>query len=146
MTWLVPALAVLTLASAAHAAPQVQGAWSRPAAVGTTGAGFMTLSNPTARADALVSVETAAARDVHIHQSIVSGGVSSMKMLASVAVPAKGGVTFAPGGYHLMFVGLTRALKVGDALPATLVFASGARVKAAFVVRVTAPAADHAGH
>jgi copper(I)-binding protein len=76
-----------------------------------------------------------------IHQSAVSGGVASMKMVSRVPVPAGGDVTFGPGGYHLMFVGLTRALKVGDILPATLTFASGAKVKAAFVVGLTPPVA-----
>ena len=38
--------AALALATPTLAAPQVQAAWSRPAAQGTTGAGFMTLANP----------------------------------------------------------------------------------------------------
>ena len=133
-------------ASAAQAAPQVQAAWSRPAAQGSTGAGFMTLTNPDRKADALVAVETAGAREVQIHLTRMSGGMASMQAVTSVPVPAKGAVTFAPGGYHLMFMGLTRPLKVGDALPATLVFSSGAKVKASFVVRVSPPDAGPAGH
>jgi hypothetical protein len=135
------ALAAASIASAAHAAPLVSGAWSRPAAQGTTGAGFLTLSNPGAKPDALVSVESPLAGQVMVHQSSMSGGMASMKMVASVPVPAGGSVTFAPGGYHLMFVGLRRALNVGDALPATLVFASGAKVKATFVVGLAPPVA-----
>ena len=76
------ALAAASIASAAHAAPQVSGAWSRPAAQGTTGAGFMTLSNPGAKPDALVSVESPLAGQVMVHQSSMSGGMASMKMVA----------------------------------------------------------------
>lgn len=140
------ALAALSLATAAQAAPTVQSAWSRPAAQGTIGAGFMTLANPGAKPDALVRVESPAAPQVQIHQSSMAGGMASMKAVTQVPVPAGGRVTFAPGGYHLMFMGLTKAQKVGDSLPATLVFASGARVKVSFVVALAPPADSHAGH
>ncbi len=140
------ALAALSVAGAAQAAPQVQAAWSRPAAQGSTGAGFMTLSNPDAKADALVSAETPWAREVQVHQSSMSGGMASMKRLDRVALAPGAKVAFAPGGYHLMFMGLTRALKPGDALPATLTFASGAKVKATFVVGMGPPAAQEHHH
>jgi hypothetical protein len=61
-------------------------------------------------------------------------------------LPAQGTVTFAPGGYHLMFTGLKRALAIGDRLPATLTFASGARVKTTFVVGLAPPVAAPPGH
>lgn len=135
------AAAALALASTAQAAPEVRAAWSRPAAQGTTGAGFMILANPGPKADALVAAASPLAGHVMIHQTAVSGGMASMKMVAEVKVPARGSVTFAPGGYHLMFVGLTRPLKAGDTLPATLTFASGAKVKATFVVGLAPPVA-----
>ena len=137
----IAAAAALAIASTAHAAPQVTAAWSRPAAAGTTGAGFMTLTNPKGPADALVSVQSPLAREVMMHQSAMAGGVASMRMVDRVPVPAGGRVTFAPGGYHVMFVGLTRPLKLGDSLPATLTFASGAKVQAAFMVRMAPPPA-----
>jgi copper(I)-binding protein len=140
------ALAAASLATTAHAAPKVEAAWSRPAAAGTTGAGFMTVANPGAKADALTAVESPWAGKVQIHESSMAGRVARMKEVARVEVPAGGRVTFAPGGYHLMFLGLTQALKVGDHLPATLTFASGAKVKADFVVGLSAPAEGHMHH
>ena len=132
-------LAAMLMASAAQAGPRVLAAWSRPAAQGTTGVGFLTLVNSGAKPDALLSVETSAARQVQIHQSSVSGGMASMRMVTRVPLPAGGEVIFAPGGYHLMFLGLTKGQKVGDNLSATLVFASGERIKARFVVAISAP-------
>ena len=117
----------------------VEAAWSRPAAQGSTGVGFMTLVNPGTKADALIAVQSTAAREVQVHLSSVSGGMASMQAVASTPLSAGGRVTFAPGGYHLMFLGLKRPLKVGDSLAATLVFASGARVAARFAVSLTAP-------
>jgi copper(I)-binding protein len=140
------ALAAASFATAAQAAPQVSAAWSRPAAEGTTGAGFMTLTNSGPAPDALVSVESPWAKDAQIHHSSMTGGVARMQRVARVEIPAGGTVTFAPGGYHLMFMGLGRALKTGDRLPATLSFASGAKVKAQFVVGLAPPVDEHAGH
>jgi copper(I)-binding protein len=140
------ALAALSLASAAHAAPKAEAAWTRPAAQGQTGAGFLTLKNPDAKPDALVAVSSPLARTVQIHQSSMAGGMSSMKQLTRVELPAGGGVTFAPGGYHLMLVGLTKAVKVGDTVPATLTFASGAKVQVSFVAGLAPPAAAHDHH
>jgi copper(I)-binding protein len=141
----IAAAASVLLAAAGAAPPKVTDAWSRPAAQGSTGAGFMTMTGGGA-ADALVGAASPWARSVSIHQSRVAGGVASMAEVARVPAPAGARVVFAPGGYHLMFMGLTRPLKAGDRLPATLVFASGAKVEAAFVVRVGPPAAGHAHH
>lgn len=118
--------------------------WSRPAAAGANGAGFVTLVNH-GKADALVGVETPAAASVELHASSMSGGVMSMARETRVALPAGGQVSFAPGGRHIMLVGLKQALRTGDRVPATLRFASGATLKVDFVVSPTGPApTDHA--
>ena len=119
------AVAALTLAAHAQAAPyrlgglEVAQPWSRPAAAGTNGAGFMTLSNKGKTADTLKAVETTAAARVEIHKTSMAGGVMSMKRVDG-GLPIGPGetVSFAPGGYHLMLIGLTKASKAGDKLPA----------------------------
>ena len=122
----------------AHAAGtlQVLQPWSRPAAAGTNGGGYRwCCGQPTARApDVLEKVETPLASRVEMHASAMAGGVMSMKKEDRVAVPAGGRTTFGPGAYHLMLIGLTRTLSPGDRVPATLSFASGARVKVTFTV------------
>jgi copper(I)-binding protein len=144
-------VALLMGASLAHAAPayrkgvlEVDQPWSRPAAAGMTGAGFMTETNRGKTADALVSVQSSAARKVEIHRSSMAGGVISMQRQDRVSIPPGGSVTFGPGGYHLMLIGLARPLKAGDRAPATLTFASGARIEVAFAVgNGAAPAHQH---
>lgn len=143
---LLPLTFVLAIASPALAAPKVEAAWSRPAAQGATGGGFMTLTNPDTSGDALVSAASPVAREVQIHQSSMKNGIASMQRLERVPVAAGGRVTFAPGGYHLMLMGLTQALKAGDTIPVTLTFASGAKVKASFVVGMGPPVAAHQHH
>lgn len=135
------AAAALALAGAADAATyrlggiEVAQPWSRPAAAGTNGAGFFTVTNKGKAADTLKSVETPAAKKVEIHKTSMANGVMSMQRL-DAGLPLKPGesVTFAPGGYHLMLIGLSKATKAGDVIPATLVFASGARLKVEFPV------------
>lgn len=150
MRCLLPVAAALALALPAQAADARSGAlealqpWSRPAAAGTTGVGFMTLVNRGATADALVGAESPVARKVEMHATSMAGGVMRMTPEARVPLPAGGQVVFAPGGRHLMLRELTRPLKAGDRVPATLAFASGARLKVEFVV--TAPGAPAMGH
>jgi copper(I)-binding protein len=147
--------AAAALAATAQAAGHRQGglevaeAWSRPAAAGTNGAGFMTVTNHGKAADTLTSVESPAAEKVEMHKTSMAGGIMSMKRLDAGLPLAPGeSVTFAPGGYHLMLIRLTRPLKTGEVVPATLIFASGAKLKVEFPVRAAAEPADmhHMNH
>ncbi|HEX2817469.1 MAG TPA: copper chaperone PCu(A)C [Phenylobacterium sp.] len=130
------AFVALTAPAAAFGAGaiEVMQPWSRPAVAGTNGIGYMVLVNKGATADALEKVESPLAARVEMHSSSMAGGVMSMKKEDRVPVPAGGRTTFGPGAYHLMLIGLTRTLAPGDQVPATLSFASGARIKAAFTV------------
>lgn len=108
--------------------------WSRPAVAGTNGIGYMVLVNKGATADVLEKVESPIAGRVEMHSSSMAGGVMSMKKEDRVPVPAGGQTTFGPGAYHLMLIGLTKTLRAGDQVPATLSFSGGARIKVAFTV------------
>jgi copper(I)-binding protein len=111
---------------------------SRPAAAGTTGAGYLTLVNH-GKADALIGAESPLAQKVEMHASTMAGGVMSMEREPRVSLAASGAVAFAPSGRHLMFIGLKRALRIGDHVPATLSFASGEKLKVDFIVGTGAP-------
>ena len=120
------------------------GPWSRPAAAQRNGAGFLTLTNRGKTADRLTAVESPAARRIELHRSLMTNGVASMQRQdGGVAVPAGQTLTLAPGGYHVMFIGLAKTQKAGDRIPATLVFQSGARMKVEFEVRAGGSAGTH---
>jgi len=132
----------LTLAASAQAAqPQITVVlpWTRPAVAGTNGVGYMTLNNETKAADTLVKVESPLAGRIEMHSMSMAGGVMSMAHQDRVAVPACGEVAFAPGAYHLMLIGLTRTVKPGDQIPATLTFASGRKIKIVLPALIKAP-------
>ena len=147
---LAPLLTASLVAFLAAAAAPAQGGggvavlrpWSRPAVAGTNAIGYMVLVNRGRAADTLEEVKSPLAARVEIHSSAMAGGVMSMKHDDSVAVPAGGQVVFGPGAYHLMLIGVTRTLKAGDAVPATLRFASGATVRTRFAVTSGLPPQD----
>jgi hypothetical protein len=103
-------------------------------------AGYLTIVNQGPRADRLVGVASSAAARVSIHQSRQVGAVMTMRAVPVLTIPPRGAVELAPGGYHLMFVGLTRPLRPGDSAPVTLTFQRAGVVHARLVVRVAAPA------
>jgi copper(I)-binding protein len=107
---------------------------------GRPSAGYLNVRGGT-RADKLIAVTAPGAR-IELHSMSMDGGVMKMAKLDSVALPAGGTASFAPGGNHLMIYGLTGTPKT---LPLTLEFASGAKLSV--VAPVKAAAADpHAGH
>lgn len=132
--------ALLIAASAAQAGTYTAGPvsaaepWSRPAAAGTTGAGFLTLTNSGGSAEALVSVKSPVAAAVEVHRSNLARGVSRMDRVERLVIPPRGKVALAPGGYHLMLKGLKSPLTAGQKFPATLTFASGRTLSVAFTV------------
>jgi hypothetical protein len=53
----------------------------------------------------------------------MDGSVMRMREVEKgLEIPAGGSVTLAPGGYHLMMMGLKGPLKQGSTVPVTLVF------------------------
>ena len=99
------------------------------------GAGYMIVANHGDAADRLLDVEADFPR-VMIHMTEMNDGVASMKhVMGGIEVPPGGSVHLAPGGYHVMFMGLSGdGLIEGTTIPATLVFESAGRIAIEFDV------------
>ncbi len=107
-------------------AVQISEAWSRPAAAGGNGAGFFTITNAGGKPDILVAVTSLAANKVEMHQTSMANGVMSMQQIqGGIPLPPGSSITFAPGGKHLMVMGLKAALHSGGKLPLTFKLKSG---------------------
>lgn len=101
--------------------------------VSKTGAGYLTISNSGAVADCLVAVTTSAAARSDLHGSFAQGTVMQMRAQAGgVPIPAGGRVMFAPGGLHVMFIGLKSPLPAGTRVKAQLHFQRAGRVDVEF--------------
>ena len=70
-----------------------------------------------------------------MHQSQNANGIESMVMVARRSVPPHGRIVFAPGGYHLMCMSPSQAVRPGGQIPITLRFADGQRLLVRFPVR-----------
>jgi copper(I)-binding protein len=85
------------------------------------GAVYLTIRSPAG--DRLVSVSSPVAAAAELHESAMAGMVMKMRPLAEVAIPAGQTVALAPGGIHIMLVGLKAPLRQGRSFPLTLTFA-----------------------
>ena len=154
--------AAMALAAVAFAAPAarhaiaaefqagdiaVEAPWSRATPGGAkVGAGYLTLKNGGAAPDRLVSATADIAERAEIHEMSMTDGMMKMRKIPDgVKVPAGGSVTLAPQGYHLMFLGLKKPLKEGEAFAGTLTFEKAGSVTATFEVRGVGAAALDAG-
>ena len=99
---------------------------------GRSGAGYFTLTNDGA-ADALLDVEADYPK-VMLHKSMMKDGVMTMEHQMRVVVPPQGEIAFAPGGYHVMFMGLKEGWGVGDDIKATLIFEKSGSLEVIFKV------------
>lgn len=112
--------------------------------VSKTGAGFMAITNSGKAADRLVSVTTTASARADLHGTINAGGVMQMRAQAGgVPIPAGGTVTFAPGGLHVMFIGLKAEVPPGQMIKARLTFERAGSVEVAFKAETAASSHNH---
>jgi copper(I)-binding protein len=89
---------------------------------------FLTLHNKDTAEHTVVAAESPVAKAVELHTHTNDNGVMRMRKIDSITVPAGGMTMLKPGGLHIMFIGLNRALNAGDSVPLTLVFADGSRI------------------
>ncbi|MBS1848201.1 MAG: copper chaperone PCu(A)C [Actinobacteria bacterium] len=140
----------------------VTGAWARPGSARENTAIYLTIHGA-GTADSLVGVDlpTGLADSVGIHETtkdshapmseqnrmhggegsgmppttMAGGGMLTMRPVDSIPVPAGGQVALAPGGYHVMVMGLRRNLVPGDTFRITVRFAHAGAVGVPVTVR-----------
>ncbi|MBN8940147.1 MAG: DUF1775 domain-containing protein [Rhizobiales bacterium] len=156
-----PALRILAAAAtpaAAQAAPvferaglRIEAPWSRatPGAV-RVGAGYLRVTNTGTTPDRLLGGSTSISDRLEVHEMSTANGVMSMRKLQDglIIEPGKT-VELRPGGFHMMFIGLHRALAEGETFKATLTFEKAGTVEVEFRVGgigAAAPADEHRHH
>jgi copper(I)-binding protein len=124
---------------------QLDHVWSRAAIVGHEGAVYLTITD-TGAPDTLTNVATPVAATAELHRSFDDNGVMKMRQVPALPIEPGKPVTLAPGGYHIMLMGLKQTLKEGDSFPVTLSFAKAGPVTATATVQkagATTPDKDH---
>ena len=133
-------LAVAASAASAHeykaGSLEIKHPWSRATPKGATVAGgYMKIINTGTTPDRLVGGSSAAAPKFEIHEMSMDGGVMKMRMLPK-GIEIKPGQTveLKPGGYHLMFVGVTAPLEQGKRVKGTLEFEKAGKIEVEYAV------------
>jgi copper(I)-binding protein len=131
MRFVFPALLAASLAGSAWAQPApiaVTEAWSRASTPSAqTGAIYVTVT--AAEPDRLTAASTPYATKAEVHESTVTNGVVEMRPVpGGLPVTPGAPIHMAPGGYHIMLLGLKQPLKQGEQVPVTLTFEHAGRV------------------
>lgn len=127
---------MLPVAAAAQATAPVGAsqAWIRWLPGDLPVAGYVTLSNGTAKPLELVAASSPAFKRIEFHHSMEMDGMSRMKPVSRVTIPAHGRFRFKPGAYHLM-MWRKQDIEPGERVPVTFTFADGSRLTVHFVVK-----------
>ena len=109
--------------------------WTRAtASTQKVGAVFMEIVNHSNDADRLVSASSPEADTVEVHGHFKDGDVMRMRRVDGVEVPADGSAVLAPGGYHVMLIGLKGPLLEETTIDVTLEFEHAGKVEIEAIV------------
>jgi|GEM_PF-2380081 len=95
---------------------------------------YMTIHNNGAVTERLIKITSPSADTVEIHRSWTDDkGIMRMHPLESVEISPEQQLTFEPGGYHLMMVGL-QPLQAGDSLSLSLLFERSGSINTSAII------------
>ena len=99
-------------------------------------AAYVSIANHSDAADRLAAAETAVARRVEIHSMEMDNGVMRMRAVdGGLPIAAGGSVHLAPGGLHIMLMGLTTQLAADSQHEITLVFEKAGEITVTATVK-----------
>ena len=113
----------------------IEKAWARKTSRTVSTAVYFTIKNDSHELDYLNGVSTDIAATSMIHQSREVDGMMRMDHVEELPIAPGETLAFAPGGYHVMLMGLTKPLEEGDVFTITLDFEHAG--KTPVVVEVT---------
>lgn len=102
----------------------IRDAWARATPPGIrVGGGYVTVVNGGKQPDRLIGASSPLSEKTEIHASETTGGMARMRWLEQgLEIPAGKEVVLAPGGVHLMFLGLKQPIVKDEVVPVTLRF------------------------
>jgi copper(I)-binding protein len=114
----------------------VKQAWSRATPKGANVAGgYLAIENRSIQPDRLLSASSSAAAKVEIHHMALQDGIMTMRSLDDgLIIPPDATVTLAPGGDHIMFVGLNAPFEEGQRILVSLNFEHAGKIDTHFEV------------
>ena len=109
---------------------EISDAWARASiGPGLVGVAYFTLHNEGAAPAELLAMTTPAASEAKLHTTKMEDGVMKMRPLKDLTVAPGETLQLAPGGSHVMLMGLAKPLEEGSSFPLTLDFGEAGPVE-----------------
>ena len=101
-------------------------------------AGYVVLVNSGDKPDTLLSITSSIAPKIEVHDMVeLPNGAMRMQKMDKLEIPAGGVVSLAPGGKHIMVMGVSQPLAEGENVPMTMTFEKAGPITVQFEVRST---------
>lgn len=125
-TLMISLLGVFFATAVSAADVEVKHAYARATPpVAQNSAAYMQLHNHSEEKIVIVSASSTKIRKVEFHTHQQHNGTMRMTKVEKITVPAHGEFHFMPGQHHIMLMGLSAPLSVGDTLPLELKLSNG---------------------
>ncbi len=134
--WLVLPLLLLAAGSALAGQLTVSSAWARATPPGVSmGVVYFRIENGSTESDRLLKLKTTVAASAGVHRTEIVDDIARMREVAVLHVAPGEKVKFAPGGLHVMLMGLSKPLVAGQKFELELVFEVAGRRRVEVLVR-----------
>lgn len=88
-------------------------------------AAFMSIKNSSDKDISIIKASSDVSKVVELHTHDMKDGVMKMYQVPKIDILANSQTVLKPGGFHIMFIGLNKALKVGETVTFTIEFSNG---------------------
>ena len=106
------ALFLVSFGDKSYAELEVEDAWIRSGPANSkTFAGYLKLKNTYSTEISIKKLKSSAFEKIEIHASLAEDGMSTMKKLNALEIPANSAFNLKPGGYHLMLMKPKKEIK-----------------------------------
>lgn len=125
---------------------EIQAPWIRATApAAKVGGGYFSIINNSTQEDRLLGATSQIADRVEIHYMEMTDGIMKMRPIPEgLVIPAGQKIELAPGGYHLMLIGLKQPVKQNDTVAVALKFEKAGIINIVLLAsQFKKPAFDH---
>lgn len=97
-------------------------------------AAYVTIDNSSNKPDTLLNVTSTVVNSLSVHQTKNVDGMMKMLSADNLQIPAHGKIALAPGGYHIMLMGLESSLVENQEITMTFEFKNAGEIDVIFPV------------
>ena len=109
--------------------------WARASApTARNGAAYLKIEIAPGTKDRFIGARSPVAETVEVHETTVTDGIARMRRIFAIGIAPDHPIDIAPGGMHMMLMGLKYPLKEGDLFPLVLTFEKAGDVQVDVIV------------